>query len=157
MPLIIPRRPNNVYNNWISWSDFLGYTTNIRKKYLSYLSYDDAKIWISDNIGQITSKEYRKLSNDNKLPIFISRKPERYYKGIFTWVNYLGTKKKNKNFYLEFEDARRVSRSLKIKSNNDWRKWCKYKSKEFDRIPNDPTIYREWIDWYDWLGKTKKV
>jgi hypothetical protein len=44
---------------------------------------------------------------------------------------------------------------LNIKSNREWRRWCKNKPEEFIRIPSSPEkIYKEnWVNWFEWLGK----
>ena len=58
-----------------------------------------------------------------------------------------------KKEYRSFVDAREFVQKQKLKSNPDWRKYCKSGNKPND-IPANPekTFKKEWIDWGDWLG-----
>jgi hypothetical protein len=53
-----------------------------------------------------------------------------------------------------FEDARAFVRGLKLKSQVEWRTYCR-SGKKPDDIPTVPsTVYADagWVDWSDWLG-----
>jgi hypothetical protein len=158
IPTTIPKKPYNVYKEWIGWEEFLGYKSKSRKKGLTYLDYEDSKSWILDNYGKLTTSKFRELSKNNELPIFIHKKPERYYGKIFSWSDYLDTARKNKSYYLPFDEARDIVLKLKLKSNREWRIWCKTRRDiNLDTIPSNPDkIYKtDWIDWYNWLGYIK--
>lgn len=153
IPIFIPKKPYNIYKEWKSWEDFLGYKSNKRIG-IKYLDYDSAKKWILENWGRISCKEYREKSKNNDIPIFLPKKPEKTYEN-FKWSDYLeyNYRKKPKDFYLPFEEARKIARSLKLKNNKEWRKWCKNKSIEFIHVPSSPEqVYKEWVSLYDWLG-----
>lgn len=157
-PQFIPSKPFNVYDEWVSWSEFLGYEPKKRSNKNEYLSYNEAKVWISKNLPNVkTAKAYRELALLNKLPIFIHKKPERFYKKEFlSFYDYLG-KIKISDTYFSFEESRNIVRSLNIKSNAEWRIWIKNKPEEYSSIPNSPdyTYKSEWIDWFDFLGNKK--
>ena len=153
LPLFIPKKPNKFYNEWLGWEDFLNYKSNFRKN-REYLEFEDAKIWIKNNYGKITVDEYRQKSKNNTLVDFLPKKPEKYYKD-FKWSEFLFTngRRRKKDFYINFYEARDIVRSMNLKTNMEWRRWCKNKSEQFIRIPSSPEqVYEEWVDWYDWLG-----
>lgn len=154
VPIFIPKKPFKIYSEWNGWGEFLGYKPFRRKIGLEYLDYESAKKWIKENFGNMSSKEYREISKIDNFPLFLPKKPERYYKH-FKWSEYLYSngRRKSKEFYIGFEESRKFARSLNLKTNMQWRKWCKNKPNEFIRIPSSPDqVYEEWIDWYDWLG-----
>lgn len=157
LPTIIPKKPFNIYDEWISWSDFLGFKPYSRPKNNVYLSYDNAKNWIKNNYGSITAAKFREMSKNKSLPDFIPSHPDRTYGNEFISIkDFLNSnKRKSKNYYYSFEEARKISISLGLKSNIQWRKWNSTKTD--DRIPSNPDkVYKEkWIDWYDWLGNSK--
>lgn len=155
VPIFIPKKPFNVYSEWSSWEYFLGYKSKKRIGY-KYIPYQEAKEWVKTNFGKITSKDYRTKSKNNEIPIFIPKKPEKYYEN-FSWSDFLynNGRKKNREFYLEYKSAIEIVHKLNIKSNREWRRWCKNKPEEFIRIPSSPEkIYKEnWVNWFEWLGK----
>lgn len=153
-PPFIPKKPYNIYKEWIGWHDFLGYEP-FKRYNVEYLDYNQAKLWIINNFGPITSKDYREKSKNNELPIFLPKKPEKVYEN-FKWSEFLcnNGKKKDKSFYLSYDESIKIVHSLKLKNNIEWRRWCKTKPKEFVRIPSSPsTVYKEdWKNWFQWLG-----
>lgn len=85
----LPQNPYEHYKitgEWVSWGDFLG-TNKIQdnKLALNYISYEDAKLWIKNNISVKTSIEWKKISKQNKIPTFIPNRPDRYYKKDRGW------------------------------------------------------------------------
>jgi hypothetical protein len=154
LPVFIPKKPYNIYTEWLGWHEFLDYVP-FKRTNVKYLDYNEAIEWISNNFGHITSKDYREKSKKNEIPIFLPKKPERVYKN-FNWCEFLSNngKKKNKSFYLNYTESMSIVHTLNIKTNAEWRKWCKIKPKEFVRIPSSPsTVYKEeWKSWFEWLG-----
>jgi hypothetical protein len=154
IPVFIPKKPYRIYTEWCGWEDFLGYKSNIRKKDHKYLSYEEAKKWIRENLPNLTSKKYSNLCKSNKIPTFLHKKPYIKYKN-FSWWDYLSNNsRRDKSAYMNYNDARKIVHSLKLKSNAEWRKWCKNKDHHHSKIPNSPsTVYKEeWSNWYHWLG-----
>lgn len=85
--------------------------------------------------------------------------------GWISWGDFLGTGniRKGSTEWLSFDEARKYIHTLKLKSQNEWRMYCRGEILEKDEKPyNIPTIpdrvYKKqgWIDWVDWLGKEKK-
>jgi len=59
--------------------------------------------------------------------------------------------------FLDYNHAKKVVRSLGIKSFKEWRQNCKNRSIPHN-IPHDPyTLYKNlgWVNWYIWLGTSK--
>jgi hypothetical protein len=156
IPIFIPKKPYNIYKEWCGWENFLGYKSTIRRN-REYLDFESAKEWIKNNYGKITVEEYRKKSKDDTLVEFLPKKPEKFYNN-FKWSEFLYSngRKRNVDFYYDFQKSREIVRGLDIKSKNEWRRWYKTKSDDFIRIPSSPEqVYKEWISWYDWLGNKK--
>lgn len=151
LPIFIPRKCDIIYKNkgWVSWYDFL----NKEKK--NFISYQESKLWIKNNIGIINKKTFLKLCKENVIPKYIPRKPEFTYKEFFSWYDFLGIKNKRvPKDYLTFNDAKSLVHTLKIKSNKEWKVFIKENTFKL-KIPTNPdSLYKnEWISWYDWLGK----
>lgn len=64
--------------------------------------------------------------------------------------------------YLDFKRARRFARSLKLKSAEEWRRWCAGKAAKLTprpgNVPEDPrAMYpRAWRGWGNWLGTQRR-
>jgi hypothetical protein len=64
-----------------------------------------------------------------------------------------------KKVYRPFKDARAFVRGLRLKSNREWREFCKGAIPEKGALPpdipsNPNNTYAEkgWVNWLDWLG-----
>lgn len=155
-PLFISKKPQNTYiNDWKGWSDFLGYEPYKTKKNDKILSLNDAKKWIYENYGGLTVSEYKILTKREDFPKFLAKSPDNYYSN-FKWGEYLfsNKKKKSKEFYMSFEEARNIARTLGLKNNREWRSWRLNRPIDYIRIPGSPdyTYKDKWISWSDWLG-----
>lgn len=82
LPFNIPKDPRLSYKNkgWVDWGTFLG-TNRIQdnKKAEKYLSYNNAKLWILNNLSVKTQKIWKELVKMNKIPEIIPNHPEIYY------------------------------------------------------------------------------
>lgn len=160
LPKNIPSNPNQTYANegWVSWGDFLatGFVSfNLRK----YLPFKDARLY-ARSLGFSSVKEWKKHVKTKSFPKNIPMIPRQSYKdsGFIDMADWLGSDivkggKDRKFQYLSFVDARKFSRDLNLKSQEEWFSWKK-NSKRKD-IPYSP--YREykdngWVSWGDWLG-----
>ncbi len=91
----------------------------------------------------------------NKRPFeFFNRKKRKEW---ISWEDFLSFSRdeKIKDRYLEFEDARKISRSLGIKSQKEWVKWCKLNDTKSLKIPTNPSVFYKdlgWTSFSDWLG-----
>ena len=93
LPDFIPANPREVYlkKGWVSWGDFLG-TGKIWDNSIEYISCSDAKKIIkTQKINN--GLEYKRFVKENKIPMKIPNRPDRYYKnrGWVSWGDFLGT------------------------------------------------------------------
>ena len=63
-----------------------------------------------------------------------------------------------KEKFLPFEDAKKIVLELKLKSNSEWRIFCKNGQKPQNIPVNPDRTYKEkgWQNWTDWLGSNTK-
>lgn len=117
------------------WIDGLNHT----------ISYEECKkIAIDNNIK--SAKAWYKYSNENNLPVH----PNRKYKEWVDWNSFLEKEKTKQHSY---EECRKIAIDNNIKSAKDWKEL----SKSDKRIPFNPDRkYKEWIDWYTFLGQKRK-
>jgi len=89
----LPSSPNGLYKkDWIGWREFLGTINTQLDK--NYLSYNESKWWIKNNLSNIKSEKFWKLSvMKNKIPIFIPNNPKQFYqkknRGWLGWMDFL--------------------------------------------------------------------
>lgn len=122
-----------------------------------YLSFDEAREYNRKlNLKSAWQKYYQGkiegLLKPNNIPWNPKKIYEKVWKGIKNWLGI---------DWRDFHEARSFVRSLNLKSQKEWRMYYKdelmnYELKPLD-IPTDPqrTYNKEWIDMYDWLGKSK--
>lgn len=158
LPTIIPRSPREVFlkRGWISWGDFLSTNKIQDNKRVSYISYEDTKKYIIDNyLTNLTSKDWKKI----ELPVFIPRRPERYYKnrGWVNWSDFLSNDKiqNQKKVFLDYDEfILFVSKNVSnVKNRDSWR--CLVKTLP-NYIPSDPSNYYKdngWISWKELFSK----
>lgn len=95
----IPVEPNSTYKNngWTNWGDFLG-TNRLQDnlKALNYLSYEESKNWIKNNLNILSKKDWVVHVKDNKIPNIIPNNPQLYYykknRGWKGWKDFLNKK-----------------------------------------------------------------
>ena len=157
-PTDIPLNPYKTYKNqWISWSDWLGYEDKSTKN-KDYLVFKKAKKYAT-SLGLKSHKEWVRYHKQNKIPHNIPKSPDVSYKtkGWINWGDWLGTGTIARYYikYQNFEEARTFVRSLKLGSAKAWYQYCKSGNKPNDIPTNSDKIYknRGWINWLDWLGK----
>jgi superfamily II DNA or RNA helicase len=154
----IPVSPNMVYKHsgWISWSDWLG-NKNLATKNIPFVDFAEARSWaISKKFSSIT--EYKLFCKTSNRPFFIPTNPNRTYKnsGWVNWGDYLGAEiiSNRDKIHLSFNDAKKIVKSLNLKSRKEWELIRKNKKLPIG-IPSNPSIkYKNsgWKGWGDWLG-----
>ena len=161
LPSFIPKDPTDFYKKqgtWIGWGYFLG-TGNKSKG--NYVEYNNCVNWIrkdelTKNIKSYN--EWKKISK--KLPSFIPKNPDAYYKKQGTWISwgdFLGTS----NNYYAYEELKKYIKenelTKNIKSSTEWYK-ITHLLPSF--IPKNPYGYYKkqgtWISWGDFLGTGNK-
>ena len=146
-PINIPSHPDRYYKDWKSWGDWLGNNNmNLRNKI--FLEFEDAKK-IVHTLKIKIQKEWNIYAKSGKKPKNIPYCPQKHYDEWISWGDWLGNK-----IFLEFEDAKKIVHTLKIKTQKEYKKYISSKNK-LNNIPSSPnSTYKNkgWISWGDWLG-----
>ena len=157
-PENIPAAPNAVYSKrgWAGWGDWLG-TGNISNCSREYRSFEDARAFVR-TLGLKSFNEWRAYCETGRKPTDIPTVPHRVYAdagwaGTGDWLG-TGTVATLQRRYRPFEDAHAFVRSLCLKSQADWRAYCRSGEKPTD-IPAQPQkvyVGAGWVGIGDWLG-----
>jgi len=152
-PLDIPSNPNRTYkeNGWVGMNDWLG----IEK--VDFLSYIEASHFVS-KLNLKTTSDWEKYCDSGDKPSNIPKAPSKTYKGkgFTSMLAFLGSdNKQSKRFnWLDYEDAKELVRSIKLKNFQEWMLYCKSGNKP-NNIPFNPQkvyIKSGWESWGEWLG-----
>lgn len=125
-PIYLPKDPPKYFKDkWISWGDFLGTNRKQDNKIAeNYITYEEAKEYINKNFNIKSIKEWKK--NLDKIPNFIPKRPERFYKnrGWISWVDFFNKKRiANQNRkIINYEDAKKIIKDLNIKTIKQYKK-----------------------------------
>ena len=149
-PSNIPYAPDQAYKGkgWVDWGDWLG--TGISR---NFRSFEDAREF-AHSLNFKRGKDWFKYTKSGKKPDDIPATPWSVYKGK-GWtdsIDWLGNGRSIK--FRSFGKAKKFVRSLKLRSQKEWRKYCKTGSKPVD-VPNAPQcVYKNkgWKGYWDWLG-----
>ena len=170
LPNDIPISPRHQYknNDWKGMGDWLG-TETIATHKRKYLSFKKARKF-AQSLNLKSSSEWKKyckggFPNLPHLPFNIPTSAHRTYKdmgwqGYGDWLG-TGTIAPHKRVYLPFVQARKFVHSLNLKSQNEWRKYCKGEFPNLPPLPQNIPVspynkYKDNKDWKgfgDWLGK----
>ena len=141
----LPSNPNQFYRDkgWIDWYVFLG-TTKV-----SYPTYEEAQRIVKEN-GINSPTVYNSSYNALGLPYapYLSYKD----KGWVDWYDFLGTSKVS---YPHYKEAQRIVKENGITSQSVYKTSCKDYSLPLN--PNEVYKDKGWIDWYDFLGKSRLI
>ncbi|MBT4947117.1 MAG: DEAD/DEAH box helicase family protein [Candidatus Marinimicrobia bacterium] len=129
---------------------------------LSWRTFEEARSFIH-NLNLKSNTAWRNLLNSGNLPRDIPSHPDRQYlgQGWESWGDWLGTGN-IANYYKEFlpyEEAESFAKSLCLKTNGDWKKYCNGEYPDRPHLPSnipkapEPTYKgKGWISWGVWLG-----
>lgn len=122
---------------------------------LSWMPFEEAREFARET-GIKSSSEYKKICTSKNKPIDLPSHPFIVYKmaGWKNWGEFLGTGYVHKKEFVSYKDAKIFIKKLKLKSNNDWRRFLKTEDKP-DFIPSAPeNTYKNsgWNGWGDFLG-----
>ncbi len=154
----IPVAPGHVYKNsgWKGFGDWLG-TGRIADQHRQFLNYNDAKkVVLTLNLK--SEKEWRNFSKTKKFPGNIPKSPGNVYKnsGWKGFGDWLGTGRiaDQHRQFLNYNDAKKIVRTLKLKSSKSWIEYCK-SGKKPNNIPAgvSKTYKNDWTGWEEFLGK----
>jgi superfamily II DNA or RNA helicase len=157
-PQDIPGDPRKVYKNegWKSMGDWLG-TGTVAPSDMIFRPFEEARKFVR-LLGLKDGAGWTKYCRSGNKPADISTHPRRTYKNkgwksMGDWLG-TGTVATYNMVYRPFEEARKFTRSLKLKSGDAWKNYCKNSCKPSD-IPSDPrNVYKNkgWKSMGDWLG-----
>jgi hypothetical protein len=162
----IPANPHNTYKNkgWISMGDWLG-TGTVAPQLMQYQPFREARAFVHKlHLKNLAGwRKYCKGELSEKKPNNIPANADGVYKdkGWINWNDWLGTDTVAPFLrqYRPFYKARVFVRRLKLKSQSEWKQYCKgnlpQKGKKPNDIPAAPHLtYKDkgWINWGDWLG-----
>jgi superfamily II DNA or RNA helicase len=161
IPSDIPTYPDKPYkkNGWINWADWLGKNTfqgNSKK-----LTFEEAREFVR-TLNLKSTKEWANYCSSGNKPSGIPNRPSAVYrnKGWQGWGDWLGTgtiAHFNKK-YISLEELKLIVQNKNIKSQSEWHNFYK-NLEDKSNIPSNPQrTFKDngWVNWADFLGKTKK-
>jgi hypothetical protein len=155
-PEDIPASPERKYagSGWIGYGDWLG-NGAVSNQMRQYRDHPKARAFVR-GLGLKSQAEWIDYCKSGKKPEDIPANPHRKYAGS-GWIGYgdwLGTGRVKKRNFRPFIPARAFVRGLGLKSQAEWREYCKSGKKPED-IPSNPNhkyAGSGWIGYGDWLG-----
>ena len=158
-PANIPSDPKRVYKDkgFINLKDFIGYEY-INNTERNFCSYKKAQKFAS-KLNISSESMWREYKKNNKLPLDIPASPERIYKnkGWKDYGSFFGYQARpRKGNWRSFQEAKKFVRSLNIKTEKEWREYCKSGKKPKD-IPSKLAVYKKdgYLGIGDFLGTGK--
>lgn len=165
-PASIPVAPDQFYEEWISWGEWLG-TGYIACSQREYRSFEAARKFVR-TLGIKSQNEWRPytkglLKHLPPLPADIPANPNQTYKnsgwnGFGDWFG-TGIIAPSLRTYRPFEEAKTFIHALGLKNQKEWGLYCRGQLPGFDKKPEDiPTnpysTYKDkgWKSLGDWLG-----
>jgi hypothetical protein len=154
LPSDIPKSPASVYNEWKGLGDWLG-TGNVAPADRKFLSFEDAKKVVRDFNIQ-TQKELKEFILSENCPPDFPSNPNATYKDQWKgFGDFLGTNTlapQDMKFY-SYAEAKRILISNKVRNREEY-----YVLKKINPLlPASPAMkYKEFKNWYDFLGKPEK-
>jgi superfamily II DNA or RNA helicase len=168
IPSDIPKAPEYIYAKlgWNGFGDWLG-TGNISPRFKVYKDFLNARAFVR-RLKLKSTSEWRllcagKLTHLEKLSSDIPANPNQTYKST-GWAGYgdwlgTGTVANQKRKYPAFVKARAFARSLNLKSENEWRAFCRGLLTQKGSLPDEMSAspmktYKNkgWKGMGDWLG-----
>ena len=125
------------------------------QSFLNYRSFNEAKKFVH-GLGLKSQKEWYDYCKSKKKPADIPSMPHSVYEdewqGLGDWLGTGRIAPKDRK-YMSFEEAREYVHNLELKSNKQWRAYCKSGNKPADIPVNPDKMYKkEWKGYGDWLG-----
>jgi hypothetical protein len=157
LPDDIPSVPENVYEEWVGWWDFLG----TRHRRGGWLPFAKART-ISRSLGlqnqaQFTKWRKGKLKHSVSPPVDMPLRPARVYADFKGWPDFLNYTPLE---WMPYDEAKRLVQGLGIRSQQEYRDWITGRlrrrglPKRPSNLPANPDqIYAgEWAGYNDFLG-----
>ncbi|GIU41091.1 hypothetical protein TUM3794_20750 [Shewanella colwelliana] len=138
---LLPSNPNIYYGKeWTSWNDFTGFETTPDR-----ISFEELQSKVAE-LDIRTKEEFRLAVKTNEIdaPLNISK-----IEGFSNWSHLLPSKK-----YMELDELLTFTRKLNLRTQMDWRQWCKDNERPA-RVPFD--LLREYQQQFKALKLKSKV
>ena len=152
-PNNIPTHPSRFYQNK-GWIDIYDFISTEKPKIIRYLNFEEARTY-ARSLKLKSLKEWRLLIKENKIPENIPNSPDNKYsgEGWIDWPDFLGnvtrvSYKRRANFY----EAKEIVKKYNLKTNREWREFCKSGKRPYNIPSNPDKVYEEWNGWSDFLG-----
>jgi hypothetical protein len=159
-PADIPSNPNLTYadTGWAGVGDWLG---TGRRRGTGWRSFKKARAF-ARSLDFKSETDWRKYCKSGKKPEDIPASPDDVYAedgwaGMGDWLG-TGTVAPRLRQYRSFKKARAFVRGLDLKSEGEWRDYCKSGKRPAD-IPTNPNrVYANdgWGGKGDWLGNERR-
>jgi hypothetical protein len=168
LPKDIPASPNQTYadKGWRSWGDWLG-TGKIATSQRRYLPFREARAF-AHSLRLTSGRQWfvfckGMMPHLGQLPADIPANARGTYadkgwKGMGDWLG-TGNIANFLREYRPFREARAFVRSLKLKSETQWRAFCRGEMPRLGRLPADIPAHADrtyadkgWKGMGDWLG-----
>jgi superfamily II DNA or RNA helicase len=123
----------------------------------NWRSFEEARTFVRE-LRLKSVGAWSEYCKSRKKPSDIPTTPARMYSqtGWAGWGDWLGTGRIADQFrkFRHFQDARAFVHQLNLKSQNEWRSYCRSKKKPTDIPAWPPDTYSDlgWAGWADWLG-----
>jgi hypothetical protein len=159
-PNDIPTNPNTTYakSGWAGYGDWLG-TGRVAPG--QYRDFKKARAF-ARNLGLKSRDEWFDYCKSGKKPADIPTNPHTVYveagwSDTGDWLG-TGTIAPRLREYRSFKEARTFVRGLGLKSQTEWRGYCKSGKKPTDIPAHPDRTYAEdgWVGMGDWLGQNQK-
>ena len=157
-PADIPTNPRVVYAHagWAGLGDWFG-TGTVAPRLRRYRSFKKARAFVR-RLGLRSASEWARYSKSGQKPDDIPVAAFRVYQkegwaGMGDWLG-TGTIAPRLRQYRSFRNARAFVRKLRLKSDTEWREYCKSGRKPVDIPYNPGMVYADagWTGLGDWLG-----
>lgn len=124
---------------------------------LSWMPFEEAREFVrSQKLKNL--KEWTKFYQSRDRRFDLPTIPQIVYKnqGWIDLPDFLGNNQLSDRFrtFLNFDEAKKIAQSLKLKNVNEWRVYCKSDKKPINMPASPHKTYKNtgWISYGDWLG-----
>ena len=157
-PANVPSNPHQFYahNGWHGYGHWLG-TANLTGGHPECLPFKKALVY-ARSLKLTTMTEWEVWRKSGARPTCMPSDPHHTYKddGWQGYEHWLGTGAvaPQKQQFLSFKLALLHARSLKLKTQKEWRMWCKSGNRPANvpSCPCQPYKHSGWQGWGHWLG-----
>ena len=154
-PRHVPAKPEHVYadHGWQGWGHWLGTGNQATKQFLPF----GEALAVARSLGLASQKEWWAWCKDGMRPRNMPANPDKVYKdhgwqGMVHWLG-TGSQRPRATHFLEFGEALRVARALRLNTSREWHAWCRSGARPAN-VPANPHrfyVHDGWLGWEQWL------